>query len=108
VPLKEVVSWLKRGQYVPFLREKRPFKKETPKAGANIGAITGNPVKTVYYRCKECSMNKNADVWLCHTTEKINGKQTVASCHLKYHTEMCFDTTGSATGSSVASGLRDE
>jgi hypothetical protein len=41
VPLKEVVSWLKRGQKVPFLREKRPFKKVTPKAGANIGAITG-------------------------------------------------------------------
>jgi hypothetical protein len=41
VPLKEVVSWLKKGQYVPFLREKRPFKKVTPKAGTNIGAITG-------------------------------------------------------------------
>jgi hypothetical protein len=41
VPLKEVVSWLKRGQYVPFLREKQPFKKVTPKAGANIGVITG-------------------------------------------------------------------
>jgi hypothetical protein len=53
-------------------------------------------------------MNKNADVWLCHTTKKINEKQTVVSCHLKYHTEMCFETTGSATGSSVASGLTDE
>jgi hypothetical protein len=31
----------KRGQKVPFLREKRPFKKVTPKVGANIGAITG-------------------------------------------------------------------
>jgi hypothetical protein len=53
-------------------------------------------------------MNKNANVWLCHTTKKINGKQTVVSCHLKYHTEMRFETTGSATGSSVASGLTDE
>jgi hypothetical protein len=53
-------------------------------------------------------MNKNADVWLCHKTKKITGKQTVVSCHLKYHTEMCFETTGSATGSSVASGLTDE
>jgi hypothetical protein len=53
-------------------------------------------------------MNKNANVWLCHTTKKMNGKQTVVSCHLKYHTEMCFETTGSATGSSVASGLTDE
>jgi hypothetical protein len=41
VCLKDVVSWLKRGQKVPFLREKRPFKKVTPKVGANIGAITG-------------------------------------------------------------------
>jgi hypothetical protein len=63
--------------------------------------------KTVY-RCEECSMNRNTDVWLCHTTKKIKGKQTVVSCHLKYHTEMCFETTGSATGSSVASGLTDE
>jgi hypothetical protein len=60
-------------------------------------------------RCEECSMNRNTDVWLCHTTKKINGKQTVVSCHLKYHTEMCFETTtGSATGSSFASGLTDE
>jgi hypothetical protein len=52
-------------------------------------------------------MNRNTDVWLCRTTsKKINGKQTVVSCHLKYHTEMCCETTtGSATGSSVASGL---
>jgi hypothetical protein len=31
VSLKELVSWLKRGQIIPFLREKRPFKKVTPK-----------------------------------------------------------------------------
>jgi hypothetical protein len=29
VRLKEVVSWLERGQKDPFLREKRPFKKVT-------------------------------------------------------------------------------
>jgi hypothetical protein len=39
--LKDVVSWLKRGQRVPFLREKHPFSKVTPKFGTNIGAITG-------------------------------------------------------------------
>jgi hypothetical protein len=40
--LKEVVSCLKRGQYVRFLREITicPLKKD-PKIGANIGAITG-------------------------------------------------------------------
>jgi hypothetical protein len=37
VSLKELESWLERGQIVPFLREKRPRKKCTP----NIGAITG-------------------------------------------------------------------
>jgi hypothetical protein len=62
--------------------------------------------KTVY-RCEECSMNRNTDLWLCNITKKLDGKQTVVSCHLKYHTEMCFGTTGSATGSSVASGLTD-
>jgi hypothetical protein len=41
VSLKELVSWLKRGQNVPFLREKCPFEKLTPKVGANIGAIIG-------------------------------------------------------------------
>jgi hypothetical protein len=54
-------------------------------------------------------MNRNNDVWLCHTTKKINEKQTLVSCHLKYHSEMCFETTtGRATGSSVASGFIDE
>jgi hypothetical protein len=53
-------------------------------------------------------MNKNADVWLCHTTKKLNGKQTVVSCHLKYRTGMCFETTDSATGSSVNSELAEE
>jgi hypothetical protein len=53
-------------------------------------------------------MNKNTALWLCHTTKKLNGKQTVASRHLKYHTEMCFETTGSATESSVASKLIEE
>jgi hypothetical protein len=39
--LKELESWLKRGQNVPFLREICPQKKYTPNIGANIGAITG-------------------------------------------------------------------
>jgi hypothetical protein len=41
VSLKDVEWWLKRGQYVRFLREICPRKKHTPKIGANIGAITG-------------------------------------------------------------------
>jgi hypothetical protein len=39
--LKELESWLERGQNVPFLREICPWKKFTPNIGANIGAITG-------------------------------------------------------------------
>jgi hypothetical protein len=64
------------------------------------------PYKTVY-QCEECTVEKGYDFWLCHTTKKINGKQTVVSCHLKYHTEMCF-STGSAIESSVASDLTEE
>jgi hypothetical protein len=39
--LKQLESWLERGQIVPFLREKRPRKKFTPNIGADISAITG-------------------------------------------------------------------
>jgi hypothetical protein len=39
--LKELESWLERGQIVPFLREKRPRKKCTPNIGADIEAVTG-------------------------------------------------------------------
>jgi hypothetical protein len=41
VSLKELESWLKRGQKVPFLREICSPQKCTPKIGANIGAING-------------------------------------------------------------------
>jgi hypothetical protein len=41
VSLKELESWLKRGQKVPFLREICSPKKFTPKIGDNIDAITG-------------------------------------------------------------------
>jgi hypothetical protein len=39
--LKELESWLERGENVPFLREICPLKKCTPNIGADIGAITG-------------------------------------------------------------------
>jgi hypothetical protein len=39
--LRELESWLKRGQNVPFLREICSPQKCGPKIGANIGAITG-------------------------------------------------------------------
>jgi hypothetical protein len=39
--LKELESGLIRGQIVAFLREKRPFKKSTPKSNADSGIIAG-------------------------------------------------------------------
>jgi hypothetical protein len=39
--LKELESWIERGQNITFLREKRPPKNYTPNIGADIGAITG-------------------------------------------------------------------
>ena len=75
--------------------------------GFEQDAVTRVSFKTIY-RCEECSMNKNTDVWLCHTTKKLNGQQTIVSCHLKYHTEMCFETTDSATESAVDSELTEE
>jgi hypothetical protein len=39
VPLKDVESWLKRGQYVRLLREICPRKKYTPKSGRLLTAM---------------------------------------------------------------------
>jgi hypothetical protein len=41
VLLKELVSWLKRGQFVRFLREICPRKKRTQKYNAASGIIAG-------------------------------------------------------------------
>jgi hypothetical protein len=45
VLLKKVVSWLKRGQKGPFLREICPLKKMTPKYDAASGIIAGELLK---------------------------------------------------------------
>jgi hypothetical protein len=63
---------------------------------------------TIVYQCEQCTVEKGYDFWLCHTAKKINGKQTVVSCHLRYHSETCFSATDSATESSVASDLTEE
>jgi hypothetical protein len=39
--LKDVESWLKRGQIAPFFREKRPRKKYATKYNAASGIIAG-------------------------------------------------------------------
>jgi hypothetical protein len=66
VSLKELESWIERGQNVPFLREKRPRKKCTPNIGADIGAITGilltnnlkysREVSTIVAKIGECKL----------------------------------------------------
>jgi hypothetical protein len=66
---------------------------------------------TTIYKCEKCTMEKGYDFWLCHTTKKVDGLMIVVDCHTKYHVQnRLFETstTGSATGSSVASGLTDE
>jgi hypothetical protein len=47
--LEKFVSWLKKGQNVPFLREICPFKKRTPESGAVNGIITGILLKIVIF-----------------------------------------------------------
>jgi hypothetical protein len=56
-------------------------------------------------------MEKGYDFWLCHTRKKVDGLKIVVDCHTKYHVEKKLfgsKSTGSATGSSAASGLTDE
>jgi hypothetical protein len=66
---------------------------------------------TTIHKCEQCTMEKGYDFWLCHTTKKVDGLKIVVDCHTKYHVEKkLFESksTGSATESSVASGLTDE
>jgi hypothetical protein len=74
-----------------------------PKLAARYFNMNLNNTDKLYY-----TVEKGYDFWLCHTTKKINGKQKVVSCHLRYHSEMYFSSTGTATESSVASDLTEE
>jgi hypothetical protein len=47
-------------------------------------------------------VEKKRPIFLCHTTKKINGKDTVVSCHLKYHAEKAFLKTSSSECSLVS------
>jgi hypothetical protein len=62
--------------------------------------------KTTIYQCEECTADRGLPLWLCHTTQKIKGKHTVVSCHLRYHVEKKFIVGG--TESSVVSDLTEE
>ena len=75
-------------------------------------AVQNNPQKRprpyrTYYRCEECSMEKEKCIWLCNTRKNIDGNPQVVCCHLKYHLENPPETTGS-TEYSVDSDLTDQ
>jgi hypothetical protein len=57
VLLKKVVSWLKRGQKVPFLMEICPLKKMTPKYDAAIGIIAGELLRQESFYILKISPN---------------------------------------------------
>jgi hypothetical protein len=58
---------------------------------------------TTIYQCEECTVEKKRPMWLCHTTKRIDGKDTVVSCHLKYHAQTEFFKTTSSTECSLVS-----
>jgi hypothetical protein len=77
-----------------------------------LKAVKKRPrASTTIYKFEQCTMEKGYDFWCCHTTNKLDGLKIVVDWHTKYHVEKkLFESkcTGSATGSSVASGLTDE
>jgi hypothetical protein len=62
---------------------------------------------TTIYQCEECTVEKKTPFWLCHTTKKINGKDVVVSCHLKYHSEKAFLKVTSSSECSLVSDLTE-
>ena len=61
----------------------------------------------ILYQCEDCTVEKKKPFWLCHTTKKINGKDTVVSCHLKYHAQKEFLKTTSSSECSLVSDLTE-
>ena len=80
-----------------------PYCKYEKCPGFKSKAKVKRPYKTIY-QCEQCTVEKGFPFWLCHTAKKVNGIQTVVSCHLQYHAEMCYDTSA-ATECSVVSEL---
>jgi hypothetical protein len=60
------------------------------------------------FQCEECSIDKGTDFWLCNTIKLIDGQNKIVNCHMRYHADMCIETTGSATESAVDSELTEE
>jgi hypothetical protein len=59
------------------------------------------------FRAFQTTVEKKRQFWLCHTTKKINGKDTVVSCHLKYHAQKEFLKTTSSSECSLVSDLTE-
>ena len=62
---------------------------------------------TTIYQCEKCTVEKKRPMWLCHTTKKINGKDVVVCCHLKYHAEKAFLKASSSSECSLVSDLTE-
>ena len=64
------------------------------------------------YRCEECSMEHGTGFWPCNTVKKVGGIDTLAECHIRYHSEKLIIGTpppiGSATECSVISDSTEE
>jgi hypothetical protein len=75
--------------------------------GLNNKKKTTRAYRTIY-QCEECTVEKKQPFWLCHTSKKINGKDTVVSCHLKYHAQKEFLKATSSTECSLVSDLTEE
>jgi hypothetical protein len=74
--------------------------------GLNIKNKTIRAYRTIY-QCEECTVEKKAPFWLCHTTKKVDGKDIVVSCHLKYHAEKAFLKASSSSECSLVSDLTE-
>jgi hypothetical protein len=63
---------------------------------------------TTIYQCEQCTVEKKRPMWLCHTTKKVDGKDTVVSCHLRYHAEKAFLKATSTVECSDVSDLTED
>jgi hypothetical protein len=52
---------------------------------------------------RERSIDQGIDFWLCNTVKFVGRMDTkVVNCYMRYHSKMCFPTTGGSTTESIA------
>ena len=54
-----------------------PYCRYNKCPGLKSKAKTKRSYKTIIYQCEQCTVEKGFNLWLCHTTEKVKGVQTV-------------------------------